>query len=147
MDVKNLGITGDIVKVSDGYGRNYLIPNRMAVPATDANLAQIEAEKRRRAANELEHVKDLAALGERIQATDITLRERVASGDNLYGAISAKEIVSSLADEGIKIDEDMVQMEEPIKTLGVHRVNIRLHKSVEAELKVWVVEHKVEAEA
>lgn len=141
-DVKSLGKVGDVVKVADGYGRNYLIPQRLAVPVTPANLQAIEGEKKRRAARELERVKDFQALAERIKATDITMRERVSSGDSLYGSVTAREIVTSLNDEGIKLEEEMVKLDEPIKSLGVHRVKIRLHAEVEAELKVWVVELK-----
>jgi len=141
-DTEGLGVAGDIITVSEGYARNYLLPRRVAVEVTANNLKALEGEKRRRAARELERVQDLKVFAERIQTCDITLRERVRSGDNLYGAISPKEIVTALAEEEIHVEESMIHIDEPIKTLGVHRVRVQLHAEVKAELKVWVVELK-----
>lgn len=141
-DVSSLGKMGDVVSVADGYARNYLLPRRLAVSPSPANLKRIEAEKKRRIATKEKRVSDLKALAEKIGSTDITLKERVAGDDKLYGAVSAKEIHDALLEEGINIDADMLRMEEPIKTLGVHRVPVKLHADVSAELKVWVVELK-----
>ena len=138
-NVKHLGDVGDVVSVAEGYGRNFLLPRKMAVELTPANLKALEAEQKRRHARELERVKDFQALAARIAATDITLKERVSDGDTLYGAISAKQIVQSLADEGIGIEAEMVRIEEPVKTIGVHRIPLRLHPEVEASLRIWVV--------
>lgn len=139
-NVKGLGDMGEVVNVADGYGRNYLLPRNLAVQPSDANLLAIEAEKKRRAASEAARVEEMKSVAERIAGIDITLKERVASEDKLYGAVSAKEIVAALADEDIQIDAEMIHLDEPIKTLGVHRVPVRLATGVEAELKVWVVE-------
>ncbi|MBN2712056.1 MAG: 50S ribosomal protein L9 [Planctomycetes bacterium] len=138
-DVKGLGKMGDVVTVADGYARNFLLPRLVAVVPSAGNLKQIEIEKKRRAASELERISDYKQLAERINAIDVTLKERVSSDDKLYGAVSARAIVEALANDEINIDEDMVKMDEPIKSLGVHRVVIKLHSEVSAELKVWVV--------
>ena len=138
-NVKDLGNIGDVVTVADGYGRNYLLPRSLAVEVTPANLKRIEVEKKFRHARELEMVKDFQAMAERIAAFDITLKERVSEGETLYGSIQVKQIVKALADEGVNVDNHMVKLDEPIKTLGVHRIKIRLHPEVEAELKIWVV--------
>ena len=138
-DVKDLGLAGDIVSVANGYGRNYLLPRNLAVEVTAANLKQIESVKKVRAARELERVKDFRMLAERVAAVDITIKERVSDADTLYGSVGAKQLVESLASEGIVLEQDMIRLEEPIKTLGVHRVKVRLHPEVETELKVWVV--------
>ena len=138
-DVKDLGLAGDVVSVADGYGRNYLLPRRLAVEVTSANLKQIEGLKKMRHARELERLKDFRVLAERIAAVDVTIKERVSDSDILYGSVHAKQLVDALIGEGIGIEHDMVKLEEPIKTLGVHRVKIRLHPEVETELKVWVV--------
>lgn len=140
--VEKLGEPGDIVDVTPGYGRNYLLPRRLAVELTQANIMAIEAEKRRRAARDLQRIKDLRELAERIHACDITLHEYVSSGDHLYGSISVKEILTALSEEGIQLEPEHIKMEEPIKTLGVHTVKIRLHPEVETELKIWIVEKK-----
>ena len=141
-DVKDLGLAGDIVTVANGYGRNYLLPRSLAVEVTPANLKQIESLKKVRAAKELERVKDFRMLAERIAAVDVTIKERVSDADTLYGSVGAKQLVDALAGEGIVLEQDMIRLEEPIKTLGVHRVKVRMHPEVETELKVWVVGQK-----
>ena len=141
-DVPSLGSTGQIVSVAEGYGRNYLLPRRLALEVTPNNLQKIETEKKQRTARECQKIEELKAFADRIAAVDVTLKERVSSGDTLYGAVTPKEIVAILAEEGLRIDPEMVVMPEPIKTLGVHRVKIRLHAQVTAELKTWVVELK-----
>ena len=138
-DVKDLGLAGDVVTVANGFGRNYLLPRHLAVEVTPANLKQIESVKKMRVARELERVKDFRTLAERIAAIDITIKERVSEADMLYGSVHAKQLVDALAAEGVVIDVDMVKLDDPIRTLGVHRVKIRLHPEVETELKVWVV--------
>ncbi len=141
-DVSGLGKIGDVVSVADGYARNYLLPRRVAVSPSGANIKALELEKKRRAVRELDRVKDLKELAERIGTIDITLRERVADDDKLYGAVSAKEVADALLEEEINVDAEMVCIDEPIKSLGVHRVDVRLHPEVTAQLKVWVVELK-----
>jgi large subunit ribosomal protein L9 len=138
-DVKDLGLAGDIVSVANGYGRNYLLPRRLAVEVTPENLRQIENLKKTRKVKEMARVKDLRAVAERIAALDVTVRERVSESDVLYGSVGTRHLVDALAAEGIAVEDGMIRLEEPIKTLGVHRVKIRLHQEVEAELKVWVV--------
>ncbi len=144
-DVKDLGLAGDIVTVANGYGRNYLLPRHLAVEVTPANLRQIEGMKKIRAARELERVKDFRMLAERIAALDVTIKERVSESDILYGSVTAKNLVDALSAEGVVLEQSMVKLEEPIKTLGVHRVKIRMHPEVETELKVWVVGQKENA--
>ena len=141
-DVKDLGLAGDIVTVANGYGRNYLLPRNLAVEVTDANLKQIEGLKKIRAARELERVKDFKMLAERVAAVDVTIKERVSDSDILYGSVGAKQLVEALSAEGIVLEPEMIKLEEAIKTLGVHRVKVRLHPEVETELKVWVVGQK-----
>ena len=138
-DVKDLGFAGDVVTVANGYGRNYLLPRRLAVEVTPANLKQIENTKKLRQARELERVKDFRMLAERIAVVDVTLQERVSDNDVLYGSIQAKQLVEAMAREGIQLEAGMIRLQEPIKTIGVHRVPVRLHPEVETEFKVWVV--------
>ncbi len=138
-DVKDLGLAGDIVTVADGYGRNFLLPRRLAGEVTAANLKRIDELKKVRVARELERVKDFRTLAERIAAVDVTIKERVSDSDVLYGSVGPKQLVDALAAEGIVLEPEMIKLEEPIKTLGVHRVKVRMHPEVETELKVWVV--------
>ncbi|MCD8349933.1 MAG: 50S ribosomal protein L9 [Planctomycetaceae bacterium] len=138
-DVKDLGLAGDIVTVANGYGRNYLLPRRLAVEVTPGNLKQIESMKKLRVARELERVKDFRTLAERVAAVDITIKERVSDSDSLYGSVTAKQLIEALTAEGIVLEPEMIKLDEPIKTIGVHRVKVRMHPEVETELKVWVV--------
>lgn len=140
--VEHVGKVGDVVTVANGFGRNYLLPRGMAVELTAANQKRLEAEQRRRREQEIERTKAWRELAERIAAVDITLKERISDADVLYGSVQAKDIVRLLGEKSIAIELDMVRMEEPIKTLGVHHVKLRLHPEVEAELKVWVVGQK-----
>ena len=138
-DVKDLGLAGDIVSVANGYGRNYLLPRRLAVEVTPENLRRIENVKKMRKIKEIERVKDLRTVAERIAALDVTVKERVSESDMLYGSVGTRRLADALAAEGIAVEDGMIHLEAPIKTLGVHRVKIRLHQEVETELKVWVV--------
>ncbi len=140
--VPALGAAGEIVTVANGYARNYLFPQRLAVEVTPANLQRLDAEKKRQAAAELQRLEEKKAYAESLAKVDITLRERVHSGDMLYGAVTVKEIVAALAEEGFQVEPEMVDLPEPIRTLGVHRVKIRLHPQVVTEIKAWVVELK-----
>ncbi len=138
--LKNLGNAGEVVEVKDGYGRNYLVPYGKAVEVTEGNLQAIEQEKKRLQAAEGERVLSLKEIAERINGVDVTVTEKVSDGENLYGAVQAKTIVAALAEQGIVIEVDAVNVKAPIKTLGVHRVPIKLHSEVVAELKLWVVD-------
>ena len=138
--IKNLGNAGEVVSVKDGYGRNYLVPYGKAMEVTEANLQAIEQEKKRLQAIEGERVLSLKEIAERINGVDITVSEKVSEGENLYGAVQAKTIVAALKEQGIEIEVDAINTKTPIKTLGVHRVPVKLHTNVIAELKLWVVD-------
>ncbi len=138
--IKNIGNAGEVVTVKDGYARNYLVPYGKAIEITDANIQSIDQEKKRLQAAEGERVLSLKEIAERINGIDITVTEKVSEGENLYGAVQAKTIVASLKEQGVEIEVDAVNIKTPIKTLGVHRVPIKLHTEVEAELKLWVVD-------
>lgn len=141
-DVKNLGKAGDLVTVKDGYARNFLLPSNLAMVVNAGNIAAIESLKKRRAAEEAEQVAKLRELATRIGNLDITIAQLVSEGEALYGAVSARDIAAAAAEEGVTIDPDCIQPEEPIKTLGRFVVPVKLHAEVKAELKVWVVEKK-----
>jgi large subunit ribosomal protein L9 len=140
--VDGLGTIGDVVTVSNGYGRNYLLPRQIGVPVTKENQERIEAEGKARIAREAEKQAELSEFAKKLDVLDITLRERVSSGDQLYGSVQAKQIAEALKEEGVPIDPDLILIEEPIKTIGVHRVKVKFDKDVTAELKIWVVESK-----
>lgn len=146
-DVKNLGHAGEVVTVRDGYGRNFLVPQGYAVQVTPGNLKVIEAEKKRLEAMQAEKIAGLRGIAEKIAAAEITLTALVSEGENLYGAVQVREMADALQALGISIDPDCIQPSEPVKTLGVHRVPVKLHSQVVAELKVWVNQKAEEANA
>lgn len=141
-NVKNLGVAGEVVEVKDGFGRNYLVPQQFAVEVTAGNLNAIELEKKRLVSLQSAKIEKLQEVMERIGGVDITISANVSEGENLYGAVQPKEIVDALKVEGIEIEVDAIEIETPIKTLGVHRVPVKLHPEVKGELKLWVVENK-----
>jgi len=138
-DVKNLGEMGQIVEVADGYGRNFLIPNGMALPATTSNkkalnhqIARIEArrEKERAAAREI--------LGT-IDGVSVTIPMRVGDQDRLFGSVTNRDIAAALAQQGVEVDRKQIDIDSPISELGIYQVAIKLASGIYAHIKVWVV--------
>lgn len=138
-DVQSLGKRGALVNVSDGYGRNFLIPKKLAVPANDANLKRIEAESKKVKQQEAKEEMDAGHLKEELQKLSITIPMKAGEGDVLFGAVTSADIASHLEKEGFSIDKRKIELEEPIKRLGVYQVPVKLHRSASAEVKVWVV--------
>ena len=138
-DVKELGKEGEIKNVADGYARNYLIPHRLAVPATEQNIAQAsqKREAERRKAEKLAHqAQDLA---KRIEGLELRFRAHVGEQDRLYGSITSADIAEELARRiGQEIDRHHIELEEPIRELGAHQVVIRVGKGVTATVNVVV---------
>lgn len=138
-DVDKLGKAGSIVKVKEGFARNFLIPNRLAVPVTSANLKKIEQEKQKKA-TQLEKVKKEAEqLSERLASLSLTMPALTHEEDKLFGSIGPQEIAQALKEEGLDIDKNSVILDEPIKSLGIYEVPIKLHPEVSAKIKVWIV--------
>jgi len=138
-DIEKLGRRGEVVKVADGYARNYLLPLGKALAATPGNLKVIEREKRRYVARLAKEKGDHESLAGRIQALSLTLVRRVGENDVLYGSVTSSDIAEGLEKEGIVVDKRRIQLVDPIKSLGIYQVPIRLHPEVTAEVKVWVV--------
>lgn len=144
-DVENLGRLGDVVTVRPGYGRNYLLPQGMAMPATKANLKVFELERKKLQA-EMDALRAVAGeLGGRIKNADITITMRVGENNKLYGSVTSAVIADALAAKGIEIDRRRVIIDTPIRTIGEFLVRIRLHADVLAELtiKVQPEEHHI----
>ena len=138
----NLGEPGDVVSVRPGYARNYLIPQGMAYEATDANLRRIDREREvliRRANDELTAARDRAG---QIEGTSVTFSARAGEEGKLFGSITASDITEKLAEQGIEIDRRQIMLEEPLKSLGVFSVPVRLHADVRPEIKVWIIKEE-----
>jgi len=139
-EVKSLGRRDDIVNVAEGYARNYLFPRNLAIPATPANLAELEKKRKAEEAHGEKAIEEAKTLAERLAEVQITIKGKTGTGTKLYGSITHADIAEALEQQtGIKIDKRKVEMEEPIKSLGMYEVPIHLHKEAIVTLKVEVI--------
>jgi large subunit ribosomal protein L9 len=137
--VDNLGRRGDLVKVADGYARNYLLPRKMALLATAGNKKVIEREKEKFDVKEAEEQKVAQAVADRLANVEVEIARRVGENDTLFGSVTNADIAESLAAKGFEIDRRKVQLSEPFKKLGEFTVPVKLHRDVVVSLKVKVV--------
>jgi len=138
-DVKDIGTAGQMVEVKSGYGRNYLIPRNLAIPATDANLKAIGEIEKQKTIREKKQRREAEVIKERIEELSISIPVRVGEEDKLFGSVTNKDIAELMEKEGVKIDRRMIHLEEPIKSLGVYTLPVKIEKEVTADLKVWVI--------
>ena len=137
--VDNLGHPGDVVDVSNGYARNYLLPRGVAFLATEGNKKRIAQEKARLEAAESDRRNGAQALADKLAEVSITFAARVGEEGKLFGSVTAADIAQQLEAQGHHVDRRMIDLHEPIKALGVYRVPLRLHADVRPEIKVWVI--------
>ena len=137
--VENLGKPGDVVKVKNGYGRNYLLPHGLAYEATAGNLKRIQQERNRLEAAENERRGTAQGLAARLEQVSLTFSARVGEEGKLFGSVTSGDIAQQLESQGFHIEKRQVDLHEPIKALGVYRVPIRLHADVKPEIRVWVI--------
>lgn len=146
-DVENLGTLGDIVEVKDGYGRNFLVPQGLAMPATASNMKVFELE-RKKLEEKVQAVRDAAkSMAEKLEAADVVIEVRVGDNDKLYGSVTTTNIGDALAELGLEIDRRRILLDAPIRVLGNYDVRVRLHADVVAEVVVKVVAQGRPAEA
>jgi large subunit ribosomal protein L9 len=138
-NLDNLGKAGEVVSVRAGYGRNYLLPMGLAVPATEKDEARMQHEQRVIAARVAKLAKQLQSEADRLAQVSVSLARAVGEEDKLYGSVTNRDIAEALAEQGITIDAKKIQLEDPIKTLGMTEVPIKLGHDVTAKIKVWVV--------
>ena len=138
--IEKLGEAGEIVDVKPGYGRNYLIPKGLAYEATAANKRRIEADNARQTAREAETLGDAKQRAASIEGISLTFHARAGQEGKLFGSITSADIAEKLAEQGVTVDRRQIELEEPIKALGVTSVPIRLHPQVHPEVKVWVIQ-------
>ena len=137
--VENLGKPGDVVKVSNGYASNYLIPRGIAFVATGGNLKRIAQEKTRLEAAENERRTAAQSLAEKLEQVSLTFSARVGEEGKLFGSVTAADIAHQLESQGFSIEKRQIDLHEPLRALGVFRVPVRLHADVKPEIKVWVI--------
>jgi large subunit ribosomal protein L9 len=138
-NLDNLGKAGEVVSVRDGYGRNYLLPKGLAVPATDKDEARLQHEQRQIAARLAKLAKQMQSEAERLSQVSVSLARAVGEEDKLYGSVTNRDIAEALAEQGIQLDAKRIVLTEPIKSLGLTEVPVRLGHDVSATIKVWVV--------
>jgi large subunit ribosomal protein L9 len=137
--VENLGNRGEIVKVADGYARNYLLPRKLALLATAGNKKQVERERVKFEAKEGEERKVAEAMAARLASADVVIARKVGETEALYGSVTSGDIADALAAKGFEIDRRKLQLDEPIKRIGEVDVPVKLHRDVTATVKVRVV--------
>jgi large subunit ribosomal protein L9 len=146
-DVIKLGHRGDVVKVADGYGRNYLLPGKLAIEANAANKAVIEQMKGsaiRKSAKEKVEAEQLAT---QLSAVELVFERKVGEHDHLFGSVTSGDIAHELELKGFKIDRRKISLEDPLKTIGEYHVPVKLHREVTSHVKVTVKGDQPEAEA
>jgi len=137
--IDKLGDVGDVVRVKDGYARNYLIPRGLVVEATPGNVRAVEVLKDQMASREKKATVHLRELADKLSKLKLSAPVKVGEDDRLFGSVTAINISELLQEQGYEVDRKAIHLEEPIKTLGVHAVPLKLHPKVETEINVYVI--------
>jgi large subunit ribosomal protein L9 len=137
--VENLGKPGEVVKVSNGYARNYLLPHGVAFEATPGNLKRIQQERDRLEAAENDRRTAAQTLAEKFEQIQLTFSAKVGDEGKLFGSVTSADIAQQLEAQGVHVEKRQIDLHEPIKALGVYRIPIRLHADVKPEIRVWVI--------
>src|SRR5215468_5019723 len=138
-DIDRLGHRGDVVKVAPGYARNFLLPKKLAVAATESNKKIVEQERQAHLRKEAKLKTEAEDLGKLMSGVTVTIAQKAGENDQLFGSVTAKDVADALEKKNFTIDRRKIQLDEPIKQLGDHKVNVRLHRNVTAEVTVNVV--------
>jgi len=138
-DVEKLGHRGQVIKVADGYARNFLLPKRLAVAASESNKKIVEQERQAALRREAKESADAADLGKMVQTLTVAIARQAGENDQLFGSVTSKDIADALEKQGYQIDRRKIQLPDPIKTLGEFKVPIRLHRDVTVDITVNVV--------
>jgi large subunit ribosomal protein L9 len=137
--IDNLGRRGEVVKVADGYARNFLLPRKLALLASDANRKRVERERKMADQRESEERAGAEAVAARLTAIDVRIARKVGENDHLYGSVTNADIADALAAQGFEIDRRKILLADPIKALGDSTVPVKLHRDVTAQITVHVV--------
>ncbi|MDX1982579.1 MAG: 50S ribosomal protein L9 [Bryobacteraceae bacterium] len=137
-DIDKLGQRGQVVKVADGYARNYLLPKKLAMPATGANKKIVEQERQAHLKREVKLASEASELAKMMEGVSVTIRQKAGEHDQLFGSVTAQDIADALAKAGYNIERRKIQLDEPIKQLGEHSVGVKLHREVTAQIAVKV---------
>ena len=138
-DVAELGSAGQTIEVKSGYGRNFLFPRNLAIPATKANLKSIDEIGKQTAIREKKRRRGAEIIKDRIEKVSVSAEVQVGEEDKVFGSVTSADISTLLEKEGILIDKRAIELKEPIKALGVYTIPVRVDKDMTADLKVWVI--------
>ena len=141
-DISNLGTRGQVVKVAPGYARNFLIPKKLAVAATESNKKIVEQERQAHLRKEAKLAGEAQDLAKLVNGVSVTFHQKAGENDQLFGSVTSKDVADALAAKGFTIDRRKIQLDEPIKTLGEFKVPVRLHREVTAEVTVVVAKEE-----
>lgn len=141
-DIEKIGHRGQVVRVADGYARNYLLPRRLAVQATDANKAIVEQERQAHLRREVKEKSEAGDLAKLLAGVEITISQKAGEQEQLFGSVTSKDIAEALEKQNFTIDRRKIHLDEPIKQLGDYKVAIRLHRDVTAEVDVHVTKEE-----
>jgi large subunit ribosomal protein L9 len=144
-NVKGLGTIGEVVKVKPGYGRNFLVPQGLAVEASARNIKELEHHKRQLGRKAEKLSKEAADVKARIEAVECSFVHKASDEGKLFGSVTSKEIAEALAEKGIEIDRRKILLDQPIKELGVHEIDVKLNAGVNAVIKVNVISEEAQA--
>ena len=136
---EQLGQIGEIVDVKDGYSRNFLIPRQIAYPAHSGNLRVLEEEKKQLANKEAKDLEIANTLATELEKVSVTIPMKVGEDDKIFGSVTSKMIADALKDKGYDIDHRKIEIDDPIKSLGIYSVNVKLFHDVISVVKTWVV--------
>lgn len=139
-DVKGQGKKGQVKEVSEGYASNFLLPRGLARPATEGNVKVLENQNAAEEKRKQQEKEEAVALGKKLESLTVELKAKAGEGGKLFGAITSKQIAEALGKQGHKIDKRKIELDEPIRTLGVTKMSVKLHPDVKATLKVQVTE-------
>ena len=138
-DVSNLGKEGATLEVKDGYARNYLLPNNLAFEATKDNLVKLEELKRTRLKILETQKKSVIDIKQKLEAISVTLTASAKDDEEIFGSITEGQILKALKEEGVELEKGKIELETPIKKIGVYNLKVKLHPEVDANLRVWIV--------
>jgi large subunit ribosomal protein L9 len=141
-DIDKIGNRGQVVKVAAGFARNFLLPRKLAVAATEANKKIVEQERQAHLRREVKAQSDAQDLSKLMSAVEITISQKAGDNDQLFGSVTAADIAAALEKQGYSIDRKKIHLEEPIKTLGEFKVAVRLHREVLIEIPVHVIKEE-----
>jgi large subunit ribosomal protein L9 len=141
-NIESLGYVGDLVKVSPGYARNYLLPRKLVVVANEKNKAQIEHHKKALEKKREAILADAKAMAEKLNEVSCTITRKIGEKGQFFGSVTANDVAEALGKAGYKVEKSKILLKEPIKTLGVHNVDVKLAPEIYATIKVWVAEEK-----